>query len=310
VRAAALSDSDFAIATHDGSEGSLRPTLWQNVGHGRQAVRAGTTIMELVATGPFSPTSWLLAAGAVLLIGIAKSGFGGGVGILAVPMFVVALGPKVGLGAMLPLLIAADCLSVYHHWKTWDRHNLAILLPGTLAGLAAGTAVLAWMIGRNGPGEGSLDRAEALMRHAIGAVCVAYVLADQVRWHYARHWRWRANWLSGTIAGGLAGVFSTLAHAAGPVIAIYLLGQHLAKQPFIGTTVLYFLLVNLLKLGPYVVLDMIDGTTLRYGLWLVPLVPLGTWIGASLNRIMSERLFRGVIMVLVFLTGLRMLLVS
>jgi uncharacterized protein len=254
-----------------------------------------------------------LAAAAVLVIGIGKSGFGGGVGILAVPMFVVAMGPKVGLGAMLPLMIAADCLSVYHHWGTWDRHNLKVLTPGSLAGLLLGAGLLAWLL-RDPAGSvavgstSSLDAVERPMRAVIGSVCIFYVVASLIRTQIAEHWRWGANWLTGTIAGGLAGTASTVAHAAGPITTIYFLGQHLSKQPFIGTTVIYYLVVNSLKLIPYVWLGMIDPSTIGYGLWLLPLVPVGTWIGAQLSRVLREDVFRLTIMVLVLLTGLNMVL--
>ena len=266
---------------------------------------------------PLSWTSWALAAAAVLVIGIAKSGFGSGVGILAVPMFVAAMGARIGLGAMLPLLIAADCLSVYHHRRTWDKHNLRVLAPGTLAGLVVGAGLLAWLLSGSAGGDvvsgadslgrmSTLDGAERPMQIAIGSVCILYVAASMLLTRVAEHWRWRANWLTGTIAGGLAGVASTLAHAAGPIMSIYFLGQHLPKRPFLGTTVLFFLVVNSLKLVPYAWLGMIDTSTLQYGLWLLPLVPLGTWTGAQLSRVMREDIFRQTIMVLVLLSGLKM----
>ncbi len=63
-----------------------------------------------------------------------------------------------------------------------------------------------------------------------------------------------------------------------------------------------------LKLIPYAWLGMIDMSTLRYGLVLLPLVPLGTWTGAHLSRLIREELFRQIILVLVLLTGLKMVL--
>ena len=264
-----------------------------------------------------SLTCWILAAAGVLVIGIDKSGFGGGVGILAVPMFVVALGPKVGLGAMLPLMIAADCMSVYHHWGTWDRPNLRVLAPGTFAGLLLGIGLLVWLLsgtvdGGDAIGTSSLGRMEPLddverpMCIAIGIVCIFYVAVSMVRAQVVEHWQWQANWLTGTIGGCLAGTASTVAHAASPITTIYFLGQHLPKQSFIGTTVLYYFVVNALKLIPYSWLGMIDPSTLRYGLWLLPLVPIGTWIGARLSRVMGEVIFRRIIMLMVLLTGLKM----
>ena len=52
--------------------------------------------------------------------------------------------------------------------------------------------------------------------------------------------------------------FRTLALAAGPVITILLLGQHLKKDKFIGTAVIYIFMVNTVKLVPYAWLNLFD----------------------------------------------------
>jgi hypothetical protein len=94
--------------------------------------------------------------------------------------------------------------------------------------------------------------------------------------------------------------------AAGPIAAIYLLAQHLPRQAFIGTSVIFFFIINTVKLIPYSLLGLIDTSTLWIGLWLLPLIPVGTFLGARLNRVMSENMFRVVIFVIVVLTGARM----
>jgi uncharacterized membrane protein YfcA len=268
----------------------------------------GDLLAESVSTLPVS--HWAMAAAAVLVIGIAKSGFGGGVGILAVPMFVWAMGPKLGLGAMLPLLIAADIFSVIHHWGKWDRKNLKVLMPGSIVGILFGAAILAWFLlaADGSQASASQQSAERKMKTAIGVICVLYVLSSIVRARYAPNWTWKASWWTGSTSGWLAGVVSTLAHAAGPVITIFMLGQHLTKEKFIGTAVIYFFLVNSVKLIPYAVLGMIDTSTLGFGLWLLPLVPVGTYAGAHLNRVMSESHFRNVVMGIVLLTGIKMIM--
>ncbi|MBD3266617.1 hypothetical protein GF373_08105, partial [bacterium] len=49
----------------------------------------------------------------VILIGIAKAGFGGGIGIAAVPLFILSIpDPKVAIGMMLPILCFCDWFSV------------------------------------------------------------------------------------------------------------------------------------------------------------------------------------------------------
>lgn len=243
--------------------------------------------------------SWLLACVAVVIIGIAKSGFGGGVGIVAVPLFVLAYGdPKPAVAALLPLLIAADIFAVAHHWGTWDKPNLGHLLPGAMAGIALAAGVLALF--------GTLDKQKRSLELAIGLICVVYPLLEVVKIRLAPHRRLRSGAVVGSGAGLAAGFVSTFAHAAGPIAAIYLLAQHLPRQAFIGTSVIFFFIVNTVKLIPYSLLGLIDTATLWAGLWLLPLIPVGTFLGARLNRVMSEGVFRAAIFVIVVLTGAKL----
>ena len=54
-----------------------------------------------------------------------------------------------------------------------------------------------------------------------------------------------------TLVGAAAATSSTLAHAAGPIIALYLLPQRLDRQLFVGTCAIYFFILNTAKLPPY-----------------------------------------------------------
>lgn len=56
---------------------------------------------------------------------------------------------------------------------------------------------------------------------------------------------------AGVVLGGLAGFTSTLAHAGGAPATIYLLPQQLPLNIFVGASVLFFFVVNLVKLIPY-----------------------------------------------------------
>lgn len=262
------------------------------------------------ADQPYPALSWLAAGAAVIIIGIAKSGFGGGVGIVAVPLFIYALGsPSQGIGTLLILLIAADIFSVYHHWGTWDKLNLRRIYPGSVVGIAVGAGILAWFVlaGDGSAGEDPASSAQNGLKLIIGLIATAYPILDLIKARYASQWTIKPTWTNGTIAGLAAGIVSTLAHAAGPVTSIYLLGQHLDKQRFIGTSVIYYFTINSLKVLPYLMLGLINTDTLIIQLCLLPLIPLGTFTGTRLHRIMSEKLFRNVIMSIIFLTGLQML---
>ena len=262
------------------------------------------------ADAPSPALSWVLAGAAVVIIGIAKSGFGGGVGIIAVPMFIYALGsPAKGIGTLLLLLIAADVFSVYHHWGTWDKLNLRRILPGSVAGIAIGAAILAAFttVGPDGSVTAETDSAERRLKLIVGIIAAAYPVLDLIKARYASHWSIKPTWLNGSIAGLAAGTASTLAHAVGPVTSIYLLGQHLDKRKFIGTSVIYYFTINSIKVIPYLILGLIATDTFVLQLMLLPLIPLGTFTGTRLHRVMSETLFRNIIMALIFLTGLQMI---
>ena len=264
------------------------------------------------ADQPLPWLSWLLAGCGVIVIGIAKSGFGGGLGVLAVPLFVLAMGEKPGLGTLLPLLIAADIFSVRNHWRGWDHRNLRHLMPGSLVGIAAGAALLWWMVG--GPelalteaqaeaAEAGERRAKATLSLAIGLLCILYILLDVVRLRLAPRWRYDTGPIKGGFTGFAAGVVSTLVHAAGPIATIYMLGQHLPKAKLVGTAVIYFFTVNTIKLAPYFYLGLIDTSTLWKGLWLLPLVPLGTALGMKMHGWMSEGVFRTIVFFMLAITG-------
>ena len=110
----------------------------------------------------------LIAALAVLFIGLSKAGFGGGLGMLTTPLCVFAFGPKQAIGILLPLLCAGDAFSLYHYWGKWERRNLKFLLPGVVIGVVIGVQ----LIGRFSARE---------LNIAIGLLAVAFVVFQFVK---------------------------------------------------------------------------------------------------------------------------------
>jgi len=62
----------------------------------------------------------LLMVVAVLLTGISKSGFAGGVGVVAVPLISLKASPAFAVAVMLPLLIVMYVFSL----KAWGRQRV------------------------------------------------------------------------------------------------------------------------------------------------------------------------------------------
>ncbi|MEM6820580.1 MAG: sulfite exporter TauE/SafE family protein [Verrucomicrobiota bacterium] len=232
-----------------------------------------------------------LAAAAVVLIGFSKAGLGGGTGILATPLMVLALGAHEALGIMLPLLILCDWGACLFHRKSWDWPSVAKFLPLCIVGIACGTLLL-----------GRVN--EIWLQRFLGIVCISFCL---VQWFGPKFAVWitpLATLPKHHILGWFTGFTSTLAHAAGPVVAMYLIPLNFPPKKFVATSVLAFTLINLLKLPSYLYLDMIQWHSLKVSLQFVAFIPLGIFLGIfMLHRIKADT-FKMLVYAILFLTGL------
>lgn len=231
-----------------------------------------------------APAAYYACVGAaVLVIGLSKAGFGGGIGILAMPLAGAVLPADRMLGMLLPLLVAADGLSNLHYLRRWEWRLLRPLLAGAAVGIAAGTAIV-WHFSRQ-PG---FERGLSLL---IGTICILFVAVQLPGLWGRRVPSVPPGPASSLGVGALAGAVSTLSHGAGPIVTLYLLQEKLEKRVLVGTLVFFFLVVNAAKVPTYVAQGWITAATLRDTVWVLPLLPLGTLTGAWLNRRVPERPF-------------------
>jgi uncharacterized protein len=240
---------------------------------------------------------WFYAAAvpAVLLVGISKGGFGGGLGTAAVPLMALVISPLQAAGVLLPILCLMDLLALHQYRGKWVWPELRVLLPASLLGILVGTLLFGYM-------------SAAVIRLIIGVVALTFTS------HY-----WHSKWQSpgaslqsfprglGLVAGGIAGFTSFVAHAGGPPINMYLLRRPLNRTEFVGTTVLFFTVVNYVKLVPYAWLGQLQAGNLTTSLVLAPLAPLGIALGVWLHRRVSDRLFFGFVYVLLFCVGCKLI---
>jgi hypothetical protein len=243
------------------------------------------------------PWFYAIAVPTLLVTGISKGGFASGGGNLAVPAMALMIPPGQAAGIVLPILCLMDIVGIWAYRRAWDRRLMVILAPGALVGIALGAVAF---------GELS-DRA---VKTLIGAVAVLFTLHA-----WGKAWLARGreaappgeNRAAAFAASLASGFTSTLAHAGGPPLAMYLLPRRYPRALLNATTVMFFALVNYVKLVPYAWLGQLSATNLATSALLLPTAPAGVLLGLWLSRRVTEALFYRVVFALLFLTGLKLL---
>lgn len=235
---------------------------------------------------------WLPLLGA-FFIGLSKAGFATGLGMLTTPLVATAMPARQAIGIVLPLLCAADALTMGLYWKRWDAAAVRWPLAGAVIGIGVG------MLFVNRVSNRTLSVAIGV----VGLVMVA-LLAIRARWYPDHSYTPRV--IDSVLVGVVCGVSSTIAHAAGPIFALFLLAQRMSKDAFIATNAVFFAVNNLLKVPPYVASGLITAQTLRLDLRLLPMIPVGIVAGWAISRLLPQRHFDWLVQLLLALTSLQL----
>lgn len=230
---------------------------------------------------------------AILITGLSKSGFGGGLGVMAVPIMSVFVAPQFAAAVMMPILLAMDLLIVHRYRSRWSRPIVWSLLPAALVGLGLGAILFEYM------------NAE-IIRAVIGALALLFVLQFLLQRGAASD-RWSApRWVAWAL-GAVSGFASYVAHAGGPPVKGYLLRQGLDKSAFVGTNTVYFFALNALKTVAYGSTGTLSADSLLVSLWLAPGLLLGVFLGTRLHHLIDQHVFVKVVYGFLALTALRLL---
>lgn len=238
---------------------------------------------------------------AVLITGISKAGFGGGIGIVAIPLMGSVMPARHMLGLQLPLLIACDALSNLHHLKNYEWRILKPLVWGALGGVILGSALF-WAVKDSDPVK--LQKGLSMM---IGIICLVFVVIQVLGLLGKKVPTLPSSPTSSVAVGTTAGFVSTLSHGAGPLVTLYLLQEKLPRHILVGTQVFYFLLVNSAKVPTYAALHYINQSTLLDSVWFIPLIPVGTLAGAWMNKRVPEKPFAATLYVAAAVTAAHMI---
>ena len=230
---------------------------------------------------------------AALIVGLAKGGFGPA-GALIAPLLASVMPVTEAVGLTLPLLIVGDWFALRAYWKQWEAKHLRLLLPSAVIGIVFGLLLLTTL---------SDDALRRIMGTFTLAIAVYKLVSDRLQTveYTPRNWH-------GNLAGSMSGFASALANAGGPPITAYLLLQRLPPTNFVGTSVLFFAVVNLLKLPAFLAADVINLDKLADVFWVIVLIPLGVWLGRQLITRINQKAFEWLMLGSLMWAGFSLLL--
>ena len=243
---------------------------------------------------PQDPQFYLFAIPAVILIGLAKGGFTG-FGALGMPLIALAIDPVRGAAILLPILIVQDVVGVTAFRKSWDRHVLAVMLPGAIVGVGIG-----WWLAASVSSDAILAM--------VGAISILFGI---YRLWIERGGRIAASsrspaWV-GSLFGVATGFTSQIAHAGGPPFQMWVMPRRLPRDVLVGTSAIFFAALNWIKVPAYVALGQFTQANALATLVLLPVAILGSLAGVRLVRKVPAERFYTIIYVLMVVAGVKLL---
>ncbi len=223
------------------------------------------------------PLFYAAAIPAVLLIGLSKGGFGGAIALLAVPLLSLRIPPIQAAGIMLPILICMDMVGLWAWRGTYNKKTLIIMIPAAIVGIVLGWLTAAYVT-------------DAHIRLIVGCVALAFSASYFLGGAKSKESR-PHSWPKGLFWGAVAGFTSFVSHAGGPPYQMYTLPLRMDSKLFAGTAIIFFSVVNLVKVVPYFYLGQFNAENLATSAILLPLAPLATLAGVKLVKITPQDTF-------------------
>lgn len=240
------------------------------------------------------PVFYALAIPAVILLGLAKGGFAG-VGAIAMPLLALAISPVKAAAILLPILILQDVVGVWAFRRSWDREVLMLMIPSAAVGIVLGYLLAAQV-------------SPTVVLGVLGAISITFAAH--------RLWRMRgggveapknAPRLIGAALGVASGFTSQIAHAGQPPFQMWVLPRNLAPPVLVGTTAIFFAVVNWLKVPAYLALGQFTKENLATAGVLAPVAVASTLAGVWLVRRVRPDRFYLAIYILMILVGAQLL---
>ncbi|TVR69459.1 MAG: sulfite exporter TauE/SafE family protein [Marinilabiliales bacterium] len=249
--------------------------------------------MPAELSGSLTVMHWAVLAMVALFVGMSKTGIYG-LGMLAAPLLAGIFGGKISAGLLLPMLSMADIIAVIYYNRHASWHHLRKLFPFAALGIIAAIWVGAVI---------NDSTFKILMGIFILGGIPVMIWRERMRNTRALP----ANWWTGSFFGVTGGFSTMIGNTAGPIMSLYLLAMQLPKNVLIGTGAWFFLVVNLFKIPFHILVwETITLRSFTINLVMLPVIITGGFLGIRLVRIIPEKPFRWLIIIMTTMASVRL----
>ena len=229
----------------------------------------------------------------VIVVGVSKSGFGAGLGVLSLPLMASQSTLNEALAVLLPLLIAIDLVGIRRFLRNANWRILKLILPAAFFGMLLGMIFF------------TVITPKALTLF-VGVFIMLFLIQMLVTSHFGLRDAKPYPWL-GRLMGITSGFTSFVAHNGGPPITIFMLRENLLPMVYTSTLGVFFAFINLGKLGPYAYLDLLHFKQLATSAILLPCVPVGVYLGFYLAEKISVKWYYRIVQFFLLVASVKLI---
>jgi uncharacterized membrane protein YfcA len=148
---------------------------------------------------------------------------------------------------------------------------------------------------------------EDAVRFVVGAISIGFVFFMLALDRLPKREPQRPRAVPGLFWGALSGFTSFISHAGGPPFLVYVMPQRLEPRIFAGTSVIFFAIVNLLKVPPYLWLGQFSAENLVAATAMLPLAIASALFGVwFVKRVPADRFYK-LVLALSFALGVKLI---
>lgn len=227
-----------------------------------------------------------------LITGFSKFSVGG-MGLLILPIVMLAFPGPEALGVIVPLYLITDFMAISSYRKAIAWPVLLRILPLAFIGVILGGKFLQ-----------EIDPEQFVL--VLGLIIIL-MIALGVYLDF-RPAKFMQKPITAYIMGLASGFISLVTNAAGPFVALFLLEQKLPKESYVSTRAWAFMFINLSKVPVLYSLSLINSDTLQAGMLAIPGLLIGSFLGHRFLKKVNPSQFKWLIRILAAVGAIKLFL--